>query len=533
MASKKKPVSKQLATLKSTEQLESSSMVEALLGGDLGKLSDPQLLSYYNELCKSLSLNPLTKPFIFIRDKEDRLIMYASKACTEQLRQIHNLNIVITSREKLDGVYMVIAKAKDKHGREDEAIGVAALEKEEINWVWNEASKKKTPQRTGKTIALRGEELANAMMKAETKAKRRVTLSIAGLGAFDDDGTNEEPIRGEVLDAPKTEPGTPEEMQATIVSVNEQQLIQDKERAEKLGIDPSLMEDMAVTKTPVNPPAKIIEAELVPANENTISVGNMQYDYRDVVCHIGTASGPCLGKTVGDCVRKLENDIKSPEVWKWLVKKISSKGEPVGKDRILLLACQKALYTIEIKQDGTQQPHKAPPEPEKVTPQPNNQPEAVKVTDWRTEIIDIEVPSIKGKAFGELNDKWLNAIKSNILDDPEKSKLATPRFKAVYALARDGAGLDCTLSEIQEMIKTYFDNLLLTEADGIKHLQKLELVPADLDTLPDIPPGIKDIKDIEETLLRYIYRNWPDTREALKSELEPKAKAPVKKAKKK
>ena len=39
-----------------------------------------------------------------------------------------------------------------------------------------------------------GEELANAYMKAETKAKRRVTLSICGLGWLDDSET--ESIRG-------------------------------------------------------------------------------------------------------------------------------------------------------------------------------------------------------------------------------------------------------------------------------------------------------------------------------------------------
>ena len=38
----------------------------------------------------------------------------------------------------------------------------------------------------GATLLLKGDALANALMKAETKAKRRVTLSIAGLGWLDE-----------------------------------------------------------------------------------------------------------------------------------------------------------------------------------------------------------------------------------------------------------------------------------------------------------------------------------------------------------
>jgi hypothetical protein len=70
--------------------------------------------------------------------------------------------IYITNRERLDDLYIVTARAKDRTGREDESTGAVPLGN------------------------LKGDALCNALMKGETKAKRRVTLSIAGLGWLDE-----------------------------------------------------------------------------------------------------------------------------------------------------------------------------------------------------------------------------------------------------------------------------------------------------------------------------------------------------------
>ncbi len=134
---------------------------KALIHGDLSSLSEIDRLSYYNKVCDSLNLNPLTKPFDYIK-LNNKLTLYATKSCTEQLRQIHNISLTISSREKIDSVYVVTAKAKTRDGREDESTGVVNTEN------------------------LKGEALSNAMMKAETKAKRRVTLSICGLAMLDE-----------------------------------------------------------------------------------------------------------------------------------------------------------------------------------------------------------------------------------------------------------------------------------------------------------------------------------------------------------
>lgn len=134
---------------------------QVMLQGNLRNLTPPQKVQYYSKVCESLGLNPLTKPFEYIT-LNGKEVLYATKACTEQLRLIKKVSLKIVDRQKIDGVYIVTAEAKDSDGREDSATGAVAIE------------------------GLKGDALANAMMKAETKAKRRVTLSICGLGMLDE-----------------------------------------------------------------------------------------------------------------------------------------------------------------------------------------------------------------------------------------------------------------------------------------------------------------------------------------------------------
>lgn len=134
---------------------------KVLIGGDLSSLTAEQKISYYNKVCESLSLNPLTQPFAFIK-LNGKEVLYATRACTEQLRTIHNVSLQIVARESLEGVYVVTARAILPNGRQDESTGAVAIS------------------------GLKGDNLANAYLKCETKAKRRVTLSICGLGLLDE-----------------------------------------------------------------------------------------------------------------------------------------------------------------------------------------------------------------------------------------------------------------------------------------------------------------------------------------------------------
>ncbi|MCX7938027.1 MAG: hypothetical protein N2545_01125 [Thermoflexales bacterium] len=149
-----------------TPQPFAPAVEQALIAGDLSALSAEQRLSYYRAVCQSLGLNPLTRPFEYLR-LGGRLVLYATRAAADQLRALRGVSVEIVAREERDGIYIVHARARDRDGRVDEAIGAVPL---------TDAQGKR----------LTGEQLANATMKAETKAKRRVTLSICGLGWLDE-----------------------------------------------------------------------------------------------------------------------------------------------------------------------------------------------------------------------------------------------------------------------------------------------------------------------------------------------------------
>jgi len=140
--------------------LDVSTVETVLVGGDLSKLTPAQRVSYYQATCKSLGLNPLTRPFDYLV-LNGKMILYARRDATDQLRAIKGISITITKRETINEVYVVTAQASEG-GRTDESTGVVSMK------------------------GLSGDALANAMMKAESKAKRRVTLSIVGLGMSDE-----------------------------------------------------------------------------------------------------------------------------------------------------------------------------------------------------------------------------------------------------------------------------------------------------------------------------------------------------------
>lgn len=159
---------------------QSSTGIEhALIKNDLSQLNAEQRLSYYKSVCESLGINHLTQPFSYII-LNGKLTLYATRACTDQIRSIKGISIKIVSRENKDGIYTVVAQATDKSGRIDESLAAVTL------------------------IGLKGDVLANALMKCETKAKRRVTLSICGLGWMDE--TEVETIPGAKIVDEKIKP---------------------------------------------------------------------------------------------------------------------------------------------------------------------------------------------------------------------------------------------------------------------------------------------------------------------------------------
>lgn len=141
---------------------EDFSVIEqVVMQGDLSKLNPEQRVTYYRKVCETSGLNPFTNPFAYIY-LNGKLTLYAKKDCTEQLRKINGVSIEGLDDKIVDDLYIVKARAKDKSGRLDESTGAVVIGH------------------------LKGEAKANAIMKAETKAKRRVTLSICGMGWTDE-----------------------------------------------------------------------------------------------------------------------------------------------------------------------------------------------------------------------------------------------------------------------------------------------------------------------------------------------------------
>ena len=207
-------------TLAKTDQ-DLSLLESVVVDGDLANLSSADRLSYYAKVCDSMGLNPLTKPFEYIR-LNGKLILYAGKNCTDQLCNNRGINIDLEEGKIMEGVYMIHAHAT-LGGRSTTSTGAVPIG------------------------GIKGEALANAMMKAETKAKRRAVLSLVGLSMLD--GTEVETIpdreavvvdqaTGEIMappERPKPLP-TPERKPITLYSLLHPAVIKLAERLDSEGM---------------------------------------------------------------------------------------------------------------------------------------------------------------------------------------------------------------------------------------------------------------------------------------------------------
>lgn len=137
-----------------------STVESVLLGGDLSKLAPQQRVAYYMDTCTSLGLNYRTRPFDYIT-LNGKLTLYARKDAADQLRKLHSISIEKPDITFQDDWIIVTVLARTKDGRTDADTG--AVNKKDM----------------------RGD-FGNSLMKAITKAKRRVTLSICGLGMLDE-----------------------------------------------------------------------------------------------------------------------------------------------------------------------------------------------------------------------------------------------------------------------------------------------------------------------------------------------------------
>ena len=176
-------------------QKDDAAVIESVvIGGDLSKLTPEQRVNYYRSVCHSLDINPLTRPFDYIT-LNGKLTLYARKDATDQLRGKHKISIDKPDIHYEDDWIIVTVGAEEvSTGRKDYDIGV--VNRKDMQGAFG-----------------------NALMKAVTKAKRRVTLSICGLGMLDETEIetipNARPVTvieetGEIIEGTNPEPITDE-----------------------------------------------------------------------------------------------------------------------------------------------------------------------------------------------------------------------------------------------------------------------------------------------------------------------------------
>lgn len=152
-----------------------------VLNGDLSHLKQDEKVKYYFALCKSLAIDPLQKPFDLIElsagNGKKKLVLYPNKNCAEQFRLSREISIIEKTTETMGGVLIMTMKGKDKAGRIDIASASVSID------------------------GLKGDYLANAYMKCETKCKRRLTFSMSPTGMADDlEFENQKPIELDFTD---------------------------------------------------------------------------------------------------------------------------------------------------------------------------------------------------------------------------------------------------------------------------------------------------------------------------------------------
>lgn len=155
---------RQEATITELPRNDPGAVMEAVITrGDLSDLRPDERARYYVAVCESVGLNPLTRPFLYVKFQDGGLQLYPRKEAADQLRAIHKVQTRIVDQRVESGIFLVTIEARHPDGRVETDIGAVPV------------------------AGQNGLMLANAMKKAITQGKRRVTLAMLGLSLIDDD----------------------------------------------------------------------------------------------------------------------------------------------------------------------------------------------------------------------------------------------------------------------------------------------------------------------------------------------------------
>jgi hypothetical protein len=134
------------------------------LNGSVSHFDKSQKQALLSKLCITLGLNEELQPFRIYSNTRGEEYIYATKECCAQLRHrecisIHEIGEPIFANSTIS----VRVKGSNKHGRESWEIGSVGVVPE-----------------------LSPSQVAHGVMTAVTKAKRRLTLCLSGLGVLAD-----------------------------------------------------------------------------------------------------------------------------------------------------------------------------------------------------------------------------------------------------------------------------------------------------------------------------------------------------------
>ena len=124
-------------------------------GGKCDNLTKDQQAEYKKFLCAKIGVSPTLQPVDLIPTKNG-LRPYLNKGASELIRDTRKISITGLEVAEQNGMFVVTCKVRGANGRIDCDMGACP----------------------------KGTEPHNALMKAVTKAKRRATLSMCGLGAI-------------------------------------------------------------------------------------------------------------------------------------------------------------------------------------------------------------------------------------------------------------------------------------------------------------------------------------------------------------
>ena len=204
-------------------ELDSGTMLSLVTNGDCSKLTPKQQLQYYQARCEAAGIDARTQPFQFLK-LGGRLVLYALKGATDQLASKNGIVCQIVDQRTEDGIRIVTVRATAKDGRQTDEIGCVPV------------SHIKKP-----------EDLANAYMKALTKAKRRAVISICGLGVIDESELDTISDRVQPIE-PTLQKPQPKRVEAKAKANEEQEFEKDLDEAFSEYSEPEHLADIPEVK---------------------------------------------------------------------------------------------------------------------------------------------------------------------------------------------------------------------------------------------------------------------------------------------